>query len=158
MLEIDKIVDKTVNRIGYWNQRFLKNKVYEEIQLSVTKNGEQYYLLKRDDIEERDYYSYYIVNEENEVIGRFFAGRYENRGGITYHILPEYQNRGIGQLVLSVVVDDLFNMGYELVRILAINERSKAIALKNGFVLSTKMVYILPKLDYEKRCQNNNLR
>lgn len=128
--------------------------------MPVTKNGEQYYLLKRDDIEERDYYSYYIVNEESEVIGRFFAGRYENRGGLTYHILPEYQNRGIGELVLGVIVDDLFNMGYELVRILPTNERSKAIALKNGFVLSPSKVYcyVLTKLDYEKRCQNNNLR
>ncbi len=154
VLELKKVVDK----MEPYQHRFKHYMSYHEIPMPVTKNGEQYYLLKNDQIIDNLHF-YYVINEENQVVGRFSANVFEKNCGLTYHIIPEYQNRGIGQLVLSIMVEDLFTLDVEIIRLHPTNERSAAIAMKNGFVPMHRKVeyYTLTRLDYQNRHKKNNL-
>lgn len=146
MLDLNKIEDKMEPR----EFRFRNGFDYQEIFMPVTKNGEQYYLLKK---EYKDNIRYYVVSEDNKVIGRFIVGGDSRKSGLTYHIVPDYQNRGIGQLVLSVIVEDAFSLNIESLILHPTNERSAAIAIKNGFKpMNMRIEYFkLTKLDYQNK-------
>ena len=105
--------------------------------------NESYLLIKQID-KRYDNIHYYIVNNNmTKVIGRFDVGC-RSTAGITYHIIDEYQNRGIGQTALNFVVGDLFkNYKVEEIWILAINDISKNIALKSGFSKKRERLYKL---------------
>lgn len=152
MIDLNKIVDN----MKPWEFRFKRNLNYQEISLPLTKYGEQYYLLKRD---EDAILFFYVINEENEVVGRFYVGGNSRNRGLTYHIDSEYQNRGIGQLVLGAVVDDTFNLDIDSLKLHPTNERSEAIAIKNGFSPMHIKVeyYVLEKKDYLKSKDKSNL-
>lgn len=152
MIDSNKIVDN----MKPWEFRFKRYLDYQEISLPVTKYGEQYYLLKR---EEKDKIIYYVTSEDGEVVGRFYVGGYLRDRGLTYRIASEYQNRGIGQLVLGSVVDDAFNLDIDSLKLHPTNERSEAIAIKNGFSPMHMRVeyYKLTKIDYLKNKEKSNL-
>ncbi len=133
--------------------RFNKYGEFLDFILPLTKNQEQYLLLKQQD-KKQDCIHYYILSTDSKVIGRFDIGGSEKERGITYHIVEEFQNRGIGQMVLKTVVDDLFSQNIERINILAVNERSVAIATKIGFVQKNKYQYVLSFIDYQKQESN----
>ncbi len=130
--------------------RFNKHGEFLEFILPLTKYQEQYLLLKQKD-NKQDSVHYYIINTDSTVIGRFDVGGSENVRGITYHIVEDFQNRGIGQITLQTVVEDIFSQNIDRINILAVNERSAAIAMKAGFVQKHNRHYILNFLDYQKR-------
>lgn len=84
------------------------------------------------------------------MIGRFDIGKEIELCGITYHIIDKFQDRGIGQLVLRFVIDDLFSENTDRIRILPTNEKSAYIAQKNGFIKKTSGIYELKALDYQE--------
>lgn len=119
--------------------------------LPLTKNNEQYLMIEQVDKRQSDTMHYYVVDNGTTVIGRFDIGWYELNYGITYHIVDEFQNRGIGQTALKFVVDELFNK-YSAVRIciLAVNDRSRSIALKSGFRQKTEKLYELSSTEFQR--------
>lgn len=152
LIDLSKVVDN----MEPYEYRFKNNKKSEVMILPLTKQEEQYLLVKQYTLktceEENDFLSikYYIISRE-EVIGRFDVGNSDKKCGITYHIVPSFQNKGIGQLVLKYVVDDLFDtLDIEKIIILPTNDRSRAIASKCGFIKKTDIVYELTSLDYHK--------
>lgn len=145
MLNTSKISDNMEPR----EFRFNKNKTFIKYTLPLTKYNEQYHLAKQYN-QKYNAIHYYIINNEFRVIGRFDISGNLKRYGITYHIIDEFQNRGIGQTVLRFVVDDIFSNNIEKIIILPINERSAWIASKIGFIPRTKRIYELNLLDYQK--------
>lgn len=146
MIDVSKIVDK-MEPVQY---RFKKYKEIVEEGYFLTKYDEKYLLLKQQDDKWHSIH-YYIVNYDSQVIGRFDVSNSDLEScGIMYHLIPKYQNRGIGQLVLELVVDDLFKNNVQKILIAAVNERSASIALKNGFVPKVKRVYELELDNYQK--------
>lgn len=133
--------------------RFNKYGEFLEFILPLTKHQEQYLLLKQQN-KKQDCIHYYILSTDSKVIGRFDIGGSEKERGITYHIVEEFQNRGIGQMVLKTVVDDLFSQNIARINILAVNERSIAIATKIGFTQKNKYQYVLSFIDYQKQESN----
>lgn len=152
LIDLSKVVDNMQPS----EFRFKNNKSSEIRILPLTKYEEQYILIKQIAFEtyeeENDFLSikYYIISGE-EVIGRFDIGSSDKRCGISYHIVPSFQNKGIGKMVLSYVVDDLFaTLDIEKIIILPINDRSRAIASKCGFIKKADRIYELTSLDYHK--------
>jgi RimJ/RimL family protein N-acetyltransferase len=150
-----------VDNMKPFEYRFNKNKEFIEDVLPFTKYNEQYIIVRQygknhgyiydieDDISPTLHYHYYIINNDSQVVGRFdVCGRIENCG-FTYHIIEEFQNRGIGQTALSFIVDKIFKQGVNRIVILAVNERSAAIALKIGFSQKSKRVFEMWQLDYQ---------
>ncbi len=91
-------------------------------------------------------------------MGRFDVSRNcSDRCGITYHICDQFQNRGIGQMVLRFVVDDLFSENINGVILWPTNERSCHIAQKNGFKKGegNQGVYELSLMDYQELQSNS---
>lgn len=119
--------------------------------LQPTKNNEQYLMIEQVDKRQSNTIHYYIIGNETTVIGRFDIGYTELDYGITYHIVDEFQNRGIGQTALRFVVDELFNKYNAIrIRILAVNDRSRSIALKSGFRKKTETLYELSSAEYQR--------
>jgi len=149
--------------------RFNKNKEFIEDFLPLTKYNEQYIIIRQygknhgyiydieDDTNQTIHYHYYIINSNFQVIGRFDISGDSESCGFTYHIIEEFQNRGIGQTALSFIVNKIFEQGINKIRILAINERSAAIALKIGFTQKSAKVFELERLDYQKLNSNNTI-
>ena len=146
MFDPSKIID-TMGPIEY---RFRKYCEFTEFILPLTKLNEQYYLIKQIDKKYNSIH-YYIITTESLVIGRFDASFLNlDCSGLTYRIVEEYQNRGIGQVALGTIINDLFGQNVNKIWINAINGRSAAIALKNGFTFVSKTLYELKLLDYNK--------
>lgn len=152
LIDLSKVVDN----MEPYEYRFKNNRESEVMILPLTKYGQQYFLVKQCTFtsygEENDFLSikYYIISGE-EVIGRFDVGSSDKKCGITYHIVPSFQNKGIGQLVLRYVVADLFDtLDIEKIITLPINDRSRAIASKCGFDKKKEKVYELTSLAYHK--------
>lgn len=119
--------------------------------LPLTKNNEQYLMIEQVDKQQSDTMHYYVVDNGTTVIGRFDISWYELNYGITYHIVDEFQNRGIGQTALKFVVDELFNKYSAVrIRILAVNDRSRNIALKSGFRQKTEKLYELSFTEFQR--------
>ena len=140
-----------VDNMEPWEFRFKKNVECSELYLPLTPNNEQYLLLKQSPDGWDTHY--YVLNGSFLVIGRFdcCVKLKQQNCGISYHIIDEYQNRGIGQTVLSAVVQDLFdNYGVErlIVRPTSNNVRSVSIASKAGFVHMKGMIWELKSEDY----------
>lgn len=158
MLDRTKIIDN-MNPLEF---RFNKNNDFIEFLLPLTKYKEQYLLVKQKDKKYNSIHYYIISSSRYQVIGRFDISDYlENEiCGITYHIIDEFQNRGIGQTVLGVVVNDIFSHQVNLIRILPINEKSAHIAEKIGFTPRSKRIYELNSLDYQEiqsNCKKNSI-
>jgi len=149
--------------------RFNKSKKFIEDILPLTKYNEQYIIVRQYgkdhgyiyDIENNTnptvHYHYYIINSESQVIGRFDVHGELDSCGFTYHIIEEFQNRGIGQTALSFIVNKIFEQGVNKIIILAVNERSAAIATKIGFKQKSKKVFEMWKLDYQQLNSNNKI-
>ena len=104
-----------------------------------------YSLIKQENSEKEEIH-YYIVDNGEKVIGRFDIGYdlEDKTAGITYHLIEQFQNRGIGQTALKSVVDDIFNgLPVGRIIILPINDRSVAIAVKSGFQKRAERVFQL---------------
>lgn len=129
--------------------RFRKRGVFQVFVLPPTKYNEQYILLKQLDVKYKSVH-YYIINHVYEVIGRFDIGKDSKSCGITYHIIDKFQDRGIGQLVLRSVIDDLFSENVDRIRIWPTNEKSAHIAQKNGFIKNSRNIYELRAFDYQE--------
>ena len=115
--------------------RINKAQDFSTYTLPKTKFNEEYFVIKQIN-EEQSEIHYYVVSEGKRVIGRFDIGYdlEDETAGITYHLIEQFQNRGIGQTALKSIVDDIFNgLIVGRIIILPINERSRAIATKNGF-------------------------
>ena len=115
--------------------------------LPKTKYNEQYFVIKQIN-EEKEKIHYYIVSDGRKVIGRFDIGYNLDDGtaGITYHLIEQFQNRGIGQNALKSIVDDIFNLlPVSRIIILPINDKSIAIAMKNGFQKRAERVFQLKR-------------
>lgn len=148
--------------------RFKKNREFSEAILPATKYGEEYIVLRQrreDELFDIDgelhangKVYYYIIGDESQVIGRFGVSGDLNWCGITYHIVPEFQNRGIGQTALRFVVDEIFANGVERIIVLAVNDRSVAIASKVGFTQKSKRVFELKQLDYQQLNANSRTK
>lgn len=108
-------------------------------------------MIEQVDKQQSDTMHYYVVDNGTTVIGRFDISWYELNYGITYHIVDEFQNRGIGQTALKFVVDELFNKYSAVrIRILAVNDRSRNIALKSGFRQKTEKLYELSFTEFQR--------
>lgn len=153
-----------------YEYRFNKNKEFMEDILPLTKYNEQYIIVRQygkghgyiydveDDTNPTLHYHYYIINSESQVIGRFdVCGNIESCG-FTYHIIEEYQNRGIGQTALSFIVNKIFEQGVNKIIILVVNERSAAIAMKIGFSQKSKRVFEMWQLDYQHLSESNKTK
>lgn len=142
---------KIIDNMNPPNFQFNKNNDFIEFLLPLTKYKEQYLMVKQKDKKYNSIH-YYIISSGYQVIGRFdISDNLENETcGITYHIIDEFQNRGIGQTVLGVVVNDIFSHQVNLIKILPINEKSAHIAEKNGFTPRSKRIYELNSLDYQE--------
>lgn len=151
MIDSSKIIDN-MEPIEF---RFQKKKEFTKFILPLTKYNEQYFLAKQWD-EKYSALHYYIISDGFLVIGRFDVGGDLESMGVTYHIIDEFQNRGIGQMVLGVVVNDIFSHNVGRIIILPINERSASIALKTGFTPRTERIYELKLLDYQKQQSSDN--
>ena len=127
--------------------------------LPLTKNNEQYLMIEQIDKRQSNTIHYYVIDDGITVIGRFDIGYSELDYGITYHIVDEFQNRGIGQIALKFVVGQLFNKyGATRIRILAINDRSRSIAQKSGFRRKTEKLYELSATEFQRdRSKENEL-
>lgn len=158
MIDINNITDN----MKPFEFRFNKNIDYTEDVLPLTKCDESYIILRQygkdhgyiyddgDDIKPTISYHYYIVNSDFNVIGRFDVYGSVESCGFTYHIIEEYQNRGIGQIALNFIVGKIFEQGVNRIVILAVNERSAAIAMKAGFSQKSKRAFEMCQLDYQK--------
>ncbi len=147
--------------------RFKKNKEFVEDVLPLTKYNEQYIIVRQYgkdhgyiyDIEDYTnsilHYHYYIINSKFQVIGRFDIHGDIKSCGFTYHIIEEFQNRGIGQTALNFIINKIFEQGINKIVILAVNERSTDIALKTGFSQKSKRVFEMRNLDYQQLNSNN---
>lgn len=160
MIDSTKIVDN-MNPPEY---RFKKHEGFSEAVLPVTKYGEEYTVIRQSDesqefiIDDKRVISesshYYILSDDFRVIGRFDVHGDLETTGITYHIVEEFQNRGIGQVALKYVVDRIFEKGVNRIVILAVNDRSAAIASKAGFTKWTKRAYEMKLIDYQQSKSN----
>lgn len=160
MIDPTKIVDN-MNPPEY---RFKKCKEFSEAVLPATKYGEEYTVVRQIDesqefiiddervISERSHY--YILSDDFRVIGRFDVHGDLETTGITYHIVEEFQNRGIGQTALKFVVDRIFEKGVNRIVILAVNDRSAAIASKAGFTKRTQRTFEMRLIDYQQSKSN----
>ncbi len=153
---IDNNIDasKLIDNMKPFEFRLKKDDNFLVHTLPLTKNKEQYLMLEQLDKRQIDTLHYYIVNSGTTVIGRFDIGWDESSYGITYHIVDEFQNRGIGQTALKFVVGELFNK-YNASRIIiaAINDRSRSIALKSGFHKmdeKTERIYELSSAGFQR--------
>ena len=96
------------------------------------------------------YINYYLMYEEIEIAN--------------FNVLDEFQNRGIGQTALKSIVDDIFNgLVVGRIIILPINERSRAIATKNGFQrkLGSQRIFQLNRerwVELQKGMNKNELK
>ena len=150
-----------------WEYRFNKNKEFIEDILPLTKYDEQFVIVRQcgkdhgyiyegeDDTNPMIDYHYYIINSESQVIGRFDVCGHMESCGFTYHIIEEFQNRGIGQIALGFIVNKIFEQGVNKIIILAVNERSAAIAMKIGFSQKSKRVFEMWQLDYQHLSASN---
>lgn len=131
IINLSKIIDEMTP----FEFRIDKTRNFSAYTLPRTKFNELYSLIKQE-IPEENRIHYYIVDKGEKVIGRFDIGYNleDETAGITYHLIEQFQNRGIGQTALKSIVDDIFN-GLPIGRIiiLPINDRSVAIAVKSGF-------------------------
>ena len=127
-----------IDHMDPYEFRFDRKKEFVESALPLTKCNEQYFVARQHDWK-YECIHYYIIHEYSHVIGRFDVGTDLENCGITYHIVSKFQNRGIGQITLGVVVDDLFAQGFSNIRIIPINEKSAHIASKCGFVSQGKV-------------------
>lgn len=152
-MDISKIIDD----MEPFEFRIKKGQDFSVYTLPLTKMNEQYLLIKQVDKQRNSSVHYYIIDDGTKVIGRFDIGYDLSTAGITYHIIDEFQNKGIGQIVLSFVVDNLFEE-YKVERliILPINDRSKNIALKSGFSKKTERIYELNMSEYLKSKSEEN--
>ncbi len=152
MIEPAKIVDN----MKPVEERFKKNKEFSEDILPVTKYDEQYIVIRqRDDRSQTSSTIHYYITDNNfQIIGRFDASGDLEECGITYHIVEEFQNRGIGQAALGFVTNELFELGVRKVMILAVNERSCAIASKIGFKQKSRIFFEMSQLDYQQLKSN----
>lgn len=163
MIEPNNIVDN----MKPYEFRFNKNKKFIEDILPLTKFNEQYIIVRQDgkdhehiyEIEDSTNstldYHYYIINSKSQVVGRFDVCGDMESCGFTYHIIEEFQNRGIGQTTLCFIVNNIFEQGVNRIIILAVNERSAAIALKMGFIQKSERIFELRSLDYQQLNSNN---
>lgn len=161
MIEPDKVIDNMMPALF----RFNKYGEFSEDILPATKLGEEYIIVRQsgkekkyivdDELETYRNDHYYIINDESQVIGRFDVGGNMDLCGITYHIVEEFQNRGIGQVALMFVVDDIFSRGVGKIRILAEKKRSIAIASKVGFTQKSERLYEMKSTDYQQLKQNS---
>ena len=152
---IDIDISRITDEMEPYEFRINKNKDFSAYTLK-TKLNELYSLIKQEDIEKCSIH-YYVVSNGIEVVGRFNISYLLKNGsaGIAYHIVDEFQNRGIGQTVLRFVIGDIFKSLTLINRItiVAITERSKAIATKNGFSLknpSTKRIFQLTREQWQE--------
>ena len=155
-MAFNTIIDssKIMDNMKTYEFRFQKKQNFSEYILPLTKNNEQYLLIKQKD-NQYNFIHYYIIANRTQVIGRFDIGVNTKSCGITYHIIEEFQNRGIGQTVLGFVVEDIFNNhNVDRIIILPINERSVAIASKIGFTPKSQGAYELKSLDYQNSQSN----
>lgn len=156
MIDAKKVID-TMHPLEF---RFRKWGTFSEFILPLMKYNEQYLLLKQFD-EKYSSLHYYIITLSNclyEVVGRFDVSRdCSDRCGITYHILNPFQNRGIGQMALHFVVDDLFSENIDRIILWPTNERSCYIAQKNGFKKreGNRGIYELSVMDYQALQSNS---
>lgn len=163
MIEPNNIIDN----MKPFEFRFNKNKEFIEDFLPLTKYNEQYIIVRQygkdhgnvynieDSTNGTLNYHYYIINSKSQVIGRFDVNGDMKSCGFTYHIIEEFQNRGIGQTSLRFIVNNIFEQGVNKIIIIAINERSAAIALKMGFIQKSERVFELRSLDYQQLNSNN---
>lgn len=151
--------------------RFNKYKEFTEDVLPLTKYDDAYIVVRQYgkdhgeiyvNVEDPKYtetrfsYHYYVINSESQVVGRFDVCGSVEHCGITYHIIEEFQNRGIGQAALGYIVDRIFERGANRITILAVNERSVAIALKVGVVQKSKRVFEMRQVDYQRLHEERN--
>lgn len=131
-ISLYEIIDE---RKGTGHFRINKTEDFSTYTMPKTKFNEEYLVIKQID-EKRSDIHYYIVSDNKSVIGSFDVSYdlEDKVAGITYHLIEQFQNRGIGKITLKFVVDDIFNcLSIDRIKIAAINERSMAIAVKNGF-------------------------
>ena len=125
--------------------RINKAQNFSTSTLPKTKFNEEYFTIKQIS-EKKEEIHYYIVSDGKRVIGRFDIeyDLEDETAGITYHLIEQFQNRGIGQIALKSVVDDIFNrLPVGRIIILPINDRSRAIAMKSGFLKRSERVFQL---------------
>lgn len=141
--------------------RFNKNKEFIEDILPYTKYNEQYIIVRQYGIKYDEqsfiHYHYYIINNDSRVIGRFDVFGDLESCGITYHIIEKFQNRGIGQTALNFIVNQTFKLGVNRIILLAVNERSSAIALKTGFTQKSEHIFEMLQLDYQLLNSNKKI-
>lgn len=152
-IDISRIIDD----MKPFEFRIQKDQDFSVHILPLTKRNEQYLLIKQMDKKHNDSLHYYIIDNGIQVVGRFDIGYDLSFAGITYHITDEFQNKGIGQITLSFVVDNLFEeYKVEKIIILPINDRSRNIALKNGFSKRTERIYELSIVEYQRLKSREN--
>lgn len=125
--------------------RINKAQNFSTSTLPKTKFDEEYFTIKQIN-EKKEEIHYYIISDGKRVIGRFDIGYdlEDEIAGITYHLIEQFQNRGIGQIALKSVVDDIFNrLPVGRIIILPINVRGRAIAKKSGFLKRPKIGFEL---------------
>ncbi len=138
-------LSKIIDEMTPFEFRLNKTQNFSAYTLPRTKFNELYSLIKQEN-SEKDEIHYYIVDNGEKVIGRFDIGYdlEDETAGITYHLIEQFQNRGIGQTALKSIVDDIFNgLPVGRIIILPINDRSVAIAVKSGFQKRTERVFQL---------------
>lgn len=134
--------------------RFNKWNDFSASVLPLTKNNEQYVMLEQLDKRQSNSLHYYIVSGGTTIIGRFDIGWNDLNYSVTYHIVEEFQNRGIGQTALKFVVGELFNKhNAAIIRLAAVNDRSRSIAIKSGFHKrneQTERIFELSSAEYQR--------
>ena len=140
-IDLSRIIDEMIPV----EMRINKTQDFSTYILPKTKFNEEYFVIKQIN-EEKEAIHYYIVSDGKNVVGRFDIGYdlEDETAGITYHLIEQFQNRGIGQTALRSIVDDIFNgLPVGSIIILPINDKSRVIAIKNGFLKKSERVFQL---------------